>query len=151
MSIVISRTIETSTPPARAFAYLADFTSTNDWDPGTVRTTRVAGNGNVGTEYANISRFAGREVSLRYVVMAYEPDRRFVVRARKKNMAAVDTMTFEPTATGGTRVTYHAEFRFTVPLRWIMPLFAPAYRRLGDEAEQGLKTALDRLAQTSGD
>lgn len=150
MSIVISRTLETPTPPDQAFAYLSDFTSTNDWDPGTIRTTRVSGNQNVGTEYANLSRFAGREVALRYVVRAYEPNHRFVVSARTSTMAAVDTMTFEPTPTGGTRVTYHAEFRFTVPLRWVMPLFAGAFRRLGDEAEAGLQDALDRLAPTAG-
>ncbi len=50
--------------PERVFAYLADFTHTEEWDPGTVRTHRVSGDGGVGTTYANTSRFLGRETDL---------------------------------------------------------------------------------------
>ena len=37
------------------FAYLSDFTTTNEWDPGTVSTERVSGDGGVGTTYHNTS------------------------------------------------------------------------------------------------
>ena len=45
------------------FAYLSDFTTTTEWDPGTVRTTRESGDGGIGTRYRNVSRFLGRETS----------------------------------------------------------------------------------------
>ena len=57
----IQRSIETTARPAAVFAYLSDFTTTNEWDPGTVRTTRVSGDGGVGTTYHNVSKFAGRK------------------------------------------------------------------------------------------
>ncbi|MGZ4467252.1 MAG: hypothetical protein ACXVXB_02140 [Nocardioidaceae bacterium] len=37
---------------------------------------RVSGDGGVGTEYHNTSKFAGRETELTYVVQALVPDRR---------------------------------------------------------------------------
>ncbi|MFM9735927.1 SRPBCC family protein, partial [Streptomyces niveiscabiei] len=60
----INRTIETDTPLTEVFSYLSDFRSTNDWDPGTVETTRTSGDGGVGTIYHNVSSFMGRETEL---------------------------------------------------------------------------------------
>lgn len=39
----IERTITVPTPLARAWGYLVDFTNTEEWDPPTGTTTRVAG------------------------------------------------------------------------------------------------------------
>ena len=64
----IDRTVETSAPTAQVFDFLADFTNTEEWDPGTVRTDRISGDGGVGTAYANTSRFLGRNTDLTYVV-----------------------------------------------------------------------------------
>ncbi len=69
----LQRTVETGASPAAVFAYLSDFTSTEDWDPGTVRTTRTSGDGGVGTTYDNVSKFAGRETELTYVVKEHSP------------------------------------------------------------------------------
>ena len=63
----IERTVTTPTPLPTVFAYLSDFTTTTEWDPGTVRTVRESGNGGTGTRYRNTSRFAGRETELVYV------------------------------------------------------------------------------------
>src|SRR5665647_717879 len=43
---------------------------------------------------------------------------------------------------GGTRVTYQAAFTFKGVWRFVAPLLAPAFRRLGDQAEAGLRTGL---------
>ena len=45
----------------------------------------------------------------------------------------------------GTEVTYAAEFTFTGAARFIVPLLKPAFERLGDQAEAGMRTALSRL------
>ena len=45
-----------------------NFTTTTDWDPGTVTTVRLHGNGGVGTTYLNTSTFLGRTTQLTYVV-----------------------------------------------------------------------------------
>ena len=56
----IERSVTVGQPVDRVFAYLSDFTNTTEWDPGTVRTERVAGDGGVGTRYHNVSKFLGR-------------------------------------------------------------------------------------------
>lgn len=143
----IDRTVETSAPTAEVFDFLADFTNTEHWDPGTVRTDRVSGDGGVGTTYANTSRFLGRTTELTYVVKAYEPGTRIVLRGENKTVVAHDTMTFVPTAAGGTSVRYVAEFNLKGMTKIVAPLLAPAFTRLGDTASEQMRTTLDRLAR----
>jgi hypothetical protein len=39
----LQKTVVTDKPPGKVFDYLSDFTSTTDWDPGTVTTVRQHG------------------------------------------------------------------------------------------------------------
>jgi hypothetical protein len=72
------------------------------------------------------------------------PDR-VVLRGENKTVVARDTMTFRGDG-GGTRVSYRAEFRLKGLARLAEPLLRRPFRKLGDEAEQGLRDALGRLA-----
>ena len=138
----IVRTITVSRGAEEVFAYLSDFTTTEEWDPGTVRTTRESGDGGVGTRYHNVSKFLGRETELTYVVEEAESPRRLRLRGENKTVVAHDTMTLEPTPSGGTELTYRAEFEFKGVAKLVAPLAATAFKKLGDEAEQGLREAL---------
>ena len=152
----IERTVTVGHPVDRVFAYLSDFTNTTEWDPGTVRTERVSGEGGVGTRYHNVSKFLGRRTELDYLVIESVPGERFALRGENATVVAKDTMTFVRTVTGsgapgdgaaeGTTVTYRADFEFKGLAKLVAPLFAPAFKKLGDEAEQGLRDALGRLA-----
>ena len=82
----------------------------SEWDPGTVRTTRESGDGGVGTTYHNVSRFLGRATELTYVVTEHEPPVLLRLRGENKTVVAHDTMTLVETPTGGTELTYRAEF-----------------------------------------
>ena len=62
------KTVVVGKPLDAVFGYLSDFTTTTDWDPGTVTTVRRHGNGGVGTTYLNTSTFLGRTTQLTYVV-----------------------------------------------------------------------------------
>lgn len=143
----IDRTVETSAPISEVFDFLADFTNTEQWDPGTVRTDRISGNGGVGTAYANTSRFLGRNTDLTYMVEVYEPGKRVALRGENKTVVAHDTMTFVPTATGGTSVRYVAEFELKGIARMVAPLLTPAFTRLGDSASKQMRATLDRLGR----
>ena len=140
----LQRSVETSASPAAVFAYLSDFTNTNEWDPGTVRTILVSGDGGVGTTYANTSKFLGRETELTYEVEKHQPDSLFALRGENKSVVAHDTMEIVATATGST-VTYTADFEFKGLGRFVAPLLAPALKKLGDEAENGLRENLGKL------
>ncbi len=140
----LQKTVVTDKPLTKVFDYLSDFTSTTDWDPGTVATIRQSGDGGIGTSYLNTSQFLGRKTELRYVVEDLVPGERIRLRGENKTVISVDTMTFRP-AGAGTEVTYTAEFTFKGVARYVAPLFRPALARLGDQAEAGLRQALGRL------
>lgn len=141
----IQKTITVAKPLEAVSAYLCNFTTTTEWDPGTVRTVRKKGDGGVGTEYLNTSRFLGRETQLTYVVRDLIPLERIALRGENATLIATDTITFKPAA-DGTEVTYTADFTFKGVTRFLAPLLRPALRRLGNQAEAGMRRALTALA-----
>ena len=126
------------------FDYLSDFTTTTEWDPGTVATVNRHGDGGVGTAYLNTSTFLGRRTQLTYVVREFVPGKRIRLQGESKTVTAVDTMTFRGIE-GGTEVTYTAEFTFKGPSRLLAPLLRPAFERLGKKAQTGMRKALNQL------
>ena len=142
--ITIERVITVDRPVEAVFGYLADFETTTEWDPGTVRTVRVEGDGGPGTRYRNTSSFAGRETELEYVVQQLEAGRIFQLRGENRTVTALDTMTFRAAGVG-TEVTYRAEFEFKGMTRLAQPLLKGQFKKLGDEAEQGMHDALQKL------
>ena len=96
----LRRTVVTGKPLDLVFGYLSDFTTTTEWDPGTVTTVRRHGNGGVGTIYLNTSAFLGRTTQLTYVVGELVEQQRIQFRGENKTVIAVDTLTFRPVASG---------------------------------------------------
>lgn len=140
----LERTIRAARPIELVFGYLADFTTTTQWDPGTVLTTRVSGDGGVGTVYANRSRFMGRENDLTYVVEELEPFHRIALRGSNGTVVAHDSL--ELAAEGAeTVVTYRVTFEFNGLARFLGPLLALPMKKLGDEGAAGMGAALSRL------
>lgn len=143
--MIITRTVTVDRPIAAVFDYLSDFTTTTEWDPGTVRTVLVTGDGGVGTTYRNTSRFLGRTTELTYVVVERHPPGHISLRGQNATVIATDTMSLRQSQQGRTEVTYQAEFTFQGAWRLLAPLLIPAFRRLGDQAEVGLCRALNAL------
>jgi uncharacterized protein YndB with AHSA1/START domain len=143
--IVIEREVAVAALPERVFDYLADFRTTEEWDPGTVRTVLVSGDGGVGTTYRNTSRFNGRETELTYVVEDCARPDRIVLRGTNRTIVARDTMTFRSEG-HITRVTYRAEFQLKGLARFAEPFLRKSFDRLGEDAEEGLRKTLGKLA-----
>jgi carbon monoxide dehydrogenase subunit G len=140
----LQRSVETTAAPAAVFAYLSDFTNTNEWDPGTVKTELESGSGGVGTKYHNTSKFMGRETELTYEVVEHRPDSLFALRGENSSVIANDSMEIAPLG-AGSKVTYTADFEFKGLGKLVAPLLKPALKKLGDEAETGLREALAKL------
>ncbi len=142
----ITRTITVDTPPAAVYAYLKDFTSSEDWDPGTVETKLVEGDGGVGSKYHNRSVFRGNETELTYVTMDLQEDRLVVMRGDNKTVTAVDTMSIRPGPDGtGTELVYEADFTFKGLAKLATPFLRGQLTKLGDEAEEALNRELPKL------
>ncbi len=142
--MTLERTVQVDKPISRVYSYLSDFTTTEEWDAGTVRTIRVSGDGGVGTTYANTSRFFGRETDLTYVVTTLEPDSKIALRGENKTVVASDTIVL----TGDerrTQVRYTAQFEFQGFAKYLEPLLSLTMKRFGDDAQASLQLALQKL------
>jgi len=124
------------------FAYLSDFSSTEEWDPGVVRAERIGEDPiGVGTRFHLVASFLGRENELTYEVVEYTPPRSVTLRGENATVVSLDRITFEP-LDEGTRVTYDAELTLKGPLRLADPLLGLAFGRVGGRALAGLRRTI---------
>jgi carbon monoxide dehydrogenase subunit G len=140
----VERTFTVSRSIEDVFDYLSDFENTNEWDPGTIETRRTSGDGGIGTEYANRSSFAGREVELTYTTIGHDRPTFFSARGVNAQSTATDSMTF--TRDGDrTQIRYRADFQFRGVVKYLAPL---VLRRrldgLADETIEHIRTSLER-------
>jgi carbon monoxide dehydrogenase subunit G len=141
----VERTFTVATPIETVFDYLADFTHTNEWDPGTIETRRESGDGGVGTTYHNVSEFAGRRTELTYESVVQERPTRLQFRGTNKTATATDTLTLSP-AGDGTEIHYRADFEFTFPVSLVAPLVVkPKLGGIADETVAQLQRTLENL------
>lgn len=137
----VERTITVERPVQAVWAYLTDFTTTEQWDPPTVSTERTSGDGGVGTTYHNVSRMLGREVEVDYEVVRYEPYAVFELTGAANGMSLRDTITFE-SGEETTTVTYRSEFSPHGVAKLASPLIAGGIEVLGSKVADSLEKHL---------
>lgn len=144
--ITVERTVEVARPIAAVFAYLADFTHTEQWDPGTISTTRTDdGPLRVGSTFRNVSRFGKRVTELDYHVVRLEPDARLTFTGNNRTVEATDDMTLRA-HDAATVITYRAHFRFKRWVRPLEPLLRSRFEPIADETVAQLaKTLTEQL------
>ncbi|MEJ7832762.1 MAG: SRPBCC family protein [Nocardioides sp.] len=144
----VERTVTVNQPMAKVWAYLSDFTTTEEWDPPTVRTTRQSGDGEVGTTYLNVSTFLGKETEVQYVVTEHETGARLQLAGDAGSLKLLDTLTFESSTNDGvptTTVTYHAEFTPHGAAKLAEPLMPAGLKLLADKVAASLEEHLTKL------
>lgn len=136
-------TVASQWDPARAFAYMADFSHAATWDPG-VASARRLGDAEIarGTKFELLANFNGRQLPLTYEITVFEPPRRVVLRAETDMVISVDEVTFTP-RDGGTDVTYDADLRTKGWFRLAGPVVALMFKKIGDRARVGLQRELN--------
>jgi uncharacterized protein YndB with AHSA1/START domain len=140
----VERTVTVDQPIEKVWTYLSDFTTTEEWDPPTVSTVRTSGDGGVGTTYTNVSKFLGHETEVKYVVTEHVANQRLQLAGDAGSLDLLDTLTFEPTATG-TSVTYHAEFSPHGAAKIVEPLMPLALKVLADKVAASMQEKLEAL------
>lgn len=142
--------IETEWTPNEAFAYLSDFSTSAEWDPGVVEAERLGAAAiGEGTEFRLVAEFLGRKTPLTYRVVEHEPPRAVTFVGENATVVSHDRITFEAIP-AGTRVSYDADLRLKGPLKLADPLLALAFNRVGDRALKGLRAALTGPVHTAG-
>ena len=124
----VEETVTTSAGIDEVWAFLSDFTTTEQWDPPTVSTVRVSGDGGVGTRYQNTSRVLGHDTDIVYTVVEHEAPRLLRLRGESDSFTAEDTILLSPDGEG-TVVSYTADFSFTGAAKLASPSWMPASRR----------------------
>ena len=140
----VERTITVPRPVDAVFDYLSDFTSTNDWDPGTVETRRTAGDGGVGTTYHNVSEFLGRKTEVTYTTVEREEGRRLHFRGHNEMFTGNDRISVSASG-AGSEVGYDADFSFHGAAQVAIPLVAAYLPLLANKTMKQLGSTLDAL------
>lgn len=145
----LRRVVETTAGVEAVAAFLSDFTTTEEWDPGTVACRRLGEAADapvrVGSRFENVSSFRGRLTTLVYRVEELVEGERIRLVGENKTVTSVDDLCFER-AGSGCRVRYEVDFRFKGLARLAVPFLRPALKRLADEGAVSMKRALDDLA-----
>ena len=137
--------IEVTRSLDEAFAYVADFATAADWDPGIAASRRVSGDGGVGTRYAVEAEFRGKTLPFAYEVTELQPGRRIVLHGEGDRATSDDVITFEPVG-DGTRITYEAELKLKGVLRVAEPFLGGTIETMGRKALSGLEAKLSEPA-----
>ena len=136
------RTIDVEVEPDDAFDFLARFSNAAAWDPGVAEarllTPEPVG---LGSAFEVMVSTAGRQMPFRYEIIEYQRPSRVVLRAEQPRIVSEDTITVVRGLHGGSAVTYDADLRLTGVLRFLDPLLALVFRRIGDRALDGLRRA----------
>jgi carbon monoxide dehydrogenase subunit G len=144
---VLREIIEVDVPVDTAFAAVADFSTSERWDPGVAKARRVKPGAGVdaglGAEYALTVTFRGNASDMTYTTTAYDAPRRVVLEGVGPRIKAIDTIEFEPTDSGGTRIMYTADLRLIGAAKIAAPFLGGAFERLGNDAIAGMRSWLE--------
>jgi hypothetical protein len=143
---VLNEIVETRLALEPAFNFIADFSNSEKWDPGTAW-SRAQGDPSprVGAKYLLGVRMGSRVAEMEYRITALEPNARVVLQGSGSNVEATDDIRFSSTPTG-TRVEYNADIRLTGWLRLLAPFTGGAFEKIARDAREGMTAALNGLA-----
>jgi carbon monoxide dehydrogenase subunit G len=141
------REIEVDAAADEAFAYLSDFSNTAEWDPGIAEARRLtAPPTDVGSRFEVVALFRGRRQRFEYVVTEYQAGKRIRLRGEGAKARSDDVITVTDDV-DATRVAYEADLRLKGVFRGAEPLLRSTFRRMGDDALDGLAARLGRQSE----
>ncbi|WP_375483008.1 SRPBCC family protein [uncultured Jatrophihabitans sp.] len=148
--ITVEREVVVERPLPNVFAYLTDFTNTEQWDPGTISTVRTDGDGPlvVGAAFRNVSEYRGRRTELDYRIARLDPDEHLTFTGVNKTVESTDDMSFraEHSEDGErTVLTYRAHFRFKGLARLAEPFLRKGFEPIADDTVIQLKRTLEAV------
>ncbi len=140
-------TVSSPAPADDVYAYLANFVTIADWDPGVSEAELIAGvTAAAGAVYRVVTSNLGVSLPLEYTILeAVAPEDGFagrvVLEASTNDFRSYDVITVTPTVTG-CDVTYDADLALKGFRRPFDPLLRIAFKVIGDRARAGLRTAV---------
>lgn len=132
------------------FAYLSRFSSAAEWDPGVSSARMVTPEPvRLGSVFELDAVFMGNTVHLRYEITDFDPPNRVELAAENTSVRSTDQISFTSDSNGGTVIQYEADLALKGAARLATPIFALAFRRIGDRASDGLLATLSARSPRS--
>jgi dehydrogenase/reductase SDR family protein 12 len=140
--ISLHETITVERPRDECFAYIADFTTTPEWDATAFAAQQTTpGPVAVGTVFSVRCRLPVGFVTITYTVTEFEPGTSITLQGECWLFEAVDSIRFDATAQG-TRIDYRADFSYRMPFAAVEQALLPGMQRMGRKALRGMARAL---------
>jgi uncharacterized membrane protein len=131
-------------PLSEVFAYVAEFSTVSEWDPGVDESSRLTdGDLGVGTRFSVTANFNGRTVPLEYEMIRYIENELAVLEVESSRFDAVDTIRFRAIDESTTEVDYTAEFVLKGFMRLLEPFLGGTFDKLGRKAMDGMAATLN--------
>lgn len=146
----ISFSIHVNVPPEVAFAYVADLTRHDEWNPGLRVTAISEGSITVGRRFQSVGHIFGREIHDDLCVTEYQPPVRFAFFVKSVGEELTHEFMFQP-KDGGTLITRTA----TATVSLLLKLLAPIVGALFVNSEmtksmERLKAKLEQMHLSTG-
>ncbi len=138
------RNVYTSQPLEKVWAFLSDFTTTEQWDPPTQKTERVEGDGGVGTVYKNVSKVMGRDKEITYTVVEHDAPHHLQLRGDAGRVQFLDTIELQPLV-DEVRVRYTVQYTVKGLAKIATPLAKKGMDKVADEAAEQMTKVLANL------
>jgi hypothetical protein len=139
-------TINTRLAPEQAFALMADFANAKHWDPATLDSKMIGDHAvGAGVRFELDMKVFGRENSIVYEIIEFDPPSRVVLRGENAGSVAVDEITVVPRG-DGSAVTYAAVVTMKGAFKAISPIFSSVFKKMGDDAKERIGPWLDASA-----
>ncbi|HEY6607596.1 MAG TPA: SRPBCC family protein [Candidatus Limnocylindria bacterium] len=147
----LNERIRTPLPIEEAFAYLSDFANSEEWDPGVATAKRLGSESvGVGARYELGVRQGDRVVPMEYRITVFEPPTRVVLEGSGSRIKATDEIRFERHG-DETLVDYTAEISLTGLLRLAQPFLGGTFRKIAENASDGIERTLAARAALGAD
>ena len=140
----LNEVIEVAREPGEVFAYVANFSTCEEWDSTAISAKLMRPVPIVeGTQFEVVCALPVGSITLVYTIVELQADRLIKLRGESRFFDVVDTITLEPTE-AGTRLDYRAVFSFKGIADSFAAKMEPGLRRMGAASvQQGLKQALE--------
>lgn len=144
LSLALERQIEVARSVSDCFHYLADFSTSEQWDPGVRRAHKqTPGAPREGTRFSLVLAVLGRAVPAEYELREVRRDRELLLTGSGDGFGVTDRMEFSALGPQHTRIRYRADMTLDAVSAASRPLLRLWGSRLAANAMRGLVRALE--------
>ncbi|MDX1692887.1 MAG: SDR family NAD(P)-dependent oxidoreductase [Ketobacteraceae bacterium] len=140
----LSRTLTVDRPVEEAFNYLADFSSTEQWDVNVLRAEKLTpGAPRPGTEFSIIAKAGPGKTPMEYCILDLKPNLMIRLKGKARNFTLTDTITLEALSEARTRIDYTVDVEMGGLTGKLTDTFPGLLEPMTDRAVNGLVRALN--------